>query len=676
MQVLRFPLAKITVAFVSGVIASQYFTTSTYALFTCAFILLLSIVCMYLFAKPEFYRKMYFGICITSLSIAMGFMTMSLEKSANNPNHYVHVLKLLGPKSKIAVTLKEELKSTDKNYRYIANVKQFDNRRTEGQLLVNVKRDSSDFRYVIGTQLHIEARVLKNSKPLNPDQFDYGKYLDNKSIHGQVYISPTELVVLQIPEKSIYYFTDKLRKRIIYNLDKSNFNKRELAVLSALILGQRQEIAPDILQDYQYAGAVHILSVSGLHVGLIILFINGVLSFMPATRRASNCKLIITLVCLWSFAILASLSPSVVRAVTMFSFVAVGMHLNRRTNIFHTLLVSVLIILLFAPSFIFDVGFQLSYIALFSILWLQPMLKKLCTPRNRIVSYFWDILTVSFAAQIGAFPISVYYFHQFPGLFFVTNVLVIPLLSIIMALGVFSMVIAAFSTVPKLIVFTLEYCIRIMNGCIEFIASFESFVLKNIPMNFWMLISTYVVIITFFAWYDKPNHSKLLSTLTAVILCFSTYYATILHNERKSQWMVFNQRGNNVIVERRGLELHIKNKSAVTKWENASIQSYATANYLSITEFTPILNYNYFKGNKITIIDSNSVWLPETQSDVLVLMKSPKINLERVIASTKPRIIVADATNYPYLKNYWSATCAKENIPFHNTSEKGYFIIE
>jgi competence protein ComEC len=192
-------------------------------------------------------------------------------------------------------------------------------------------------------------------------------------------------------------------------------------VVSALILGQQQDISKEILKDYQYAGAIHILSVSGLHVGFILLFITFLLKPLRKDKLGNTIRLLTIIISLWGFAILAGLSPSVVRSVTMFSFVAVGMYLKRSTNIFHTLLVSMFLILFFQPSFLFDVGFQLSYLSLFFILWLQPVISNLWEPKNKIVSYFWDILTVSFAAQIGAFPLSIFYFHQFPGLFFINK---------------------------------------------------------------------------------------------------------------------------------------------------------------------------------------------------------------------------------------------------------------
>jgi competence protein ComEC len=157
------------------------------------------------------------------------------------------------------------------------------------------------------------------------------------------------------------------------------------------------------------------------------------------------------------FGIVAGLAPSVVRSVTMFSFVAIGQHLRRSVNIYHTLLGSILLILLVQPKFLFDVGFQLSYLALFFILWLHPLLSRLLEPKNKILKYIWEILSVSFAAQIGTLPLSLYYFHQFPGLFFITNLVIIPLTGFIMGLGVVVMVLAFVNLCPYFLSKTLAF---------------------------------------------------------------------------------------------------------------------------------------------------------------------------------------------------------------------------
>jgi competence protein ComEC len=232
-----------------------------------------------------------------------------------------------------------------------------------------------------------------------------------------------------------------------------------------------------------------------------------ILQPIPNTQKGALLKLTITLTSLSLFALIAGLAPSVVRSVTMFSFVAIGYYLRRTVNVYHTILVSLFLILLIQPSFLFDVGFQLSYIALFFIIWLQPLLAAIWTPKSKAFKYIWDILTVSFAAQIGTLPLSIYYFHQFPGLFFVTNLAIIPLLSFIMILGVLVMLFAAFNYVPFFLSKPLEWSIYYLNKIINSIASFERFIIKDIPFNSYLLIFLFSAILY---WLSNPVLKKLI----------------------------------------------------------------------------------------------------------------------------------------------------------------------
>jgi competence protein ComEC len=385
--------------------------------------------------------------------------------------------------------------------------------------------------------------------------------------------------------------------------------------------------------------------------------------------------LITVIISLWSFAILAGLSPSVIRSVTMFSFVAVGMHLKRSTNIFHTLLVSMLLILLFQPSFLFDVGFQLSYIALFFILWLQPLLSNLWIPNNIIVKYFWDILTVSFAAQIGAFPLSVYYFHQFPGLFFITNLIIIPFLSIIMALGVFVMVLAVFNYVPEIPLKLLEWSITILNKIISRIASFEQFIIQDIPFNWQMLLSLYLLIFAAIVWFKKPNFNKLALAFITLIIFQLTYFGARWDNQIQKEWIVFNVKRNTLITERNGentIAFYNQNNDSKLN-ENYTLKPYLVANFSQLKNKKPIQNISFFNNKKILILDSLGVYTSHIKPDVLLITQSPKLNLERLFRTCKPKVVVADASNYKTYISRWKETCIKEKIPFHATGEKGFY---
>lgn len=674
MRIFRFPLTKITFFFIIGLALANYWSIPISTLAFAALFIAFLVTILETLTTKAVYKNIVYGISVSFLCVTIGMLTYELHQSENNTNHFINLDGAFDSDHNIELTLREQLKTTEKNFRYIADVSTINENSVRGNIMLNIRRDSVPINYSIGQVIKVSAKINRNSPPLNPDQFDYGAYLSRKEIHGQIFAKANHIIT-QPPTKTVWYYAFRIRSKIVSNLEKSDLNRRELAVLSALLLGQRQEIDPNIIRDYQFAGAVHILSVSGLHVGLIIMFINAILKFLPPTKSARIFKLCITLAALWMFALIASLSPSVVRAVTMFSFIAIGMSLNRSTNIFHTLIVSLLLILLIQPAFLYDVGFQLSYTALFSILWLQPKISSIWEPKNRLLKYCWDIITVSFAAQIGAFPISLYYFHQFPGLFFITNLVVIPILTLVMVVGIIAMTIAIFSTVPSMVIVVLENLLKAMNFSIHYVATFEKFVISNVPMNGYMLIALYLTIISIVIYTNKPTFRHCSLALLAIILCSVTYFLNNFTARTTEKFIVFHQRNNSIIVNVQNAAVDISASKKLSEWDRKGIQSYATANYFNLGKNLPFSNYHIFKNRKIVIIDSSGVWDANATPNVVMLIQSPKINLERLIATIALTEIVADGSNYTYLTSQWEATCVKVKIPFHNTREKGFYVL-
>lgn len=675
MKILQFPLTRITIWFVFGILFSFYTSPNPNFFFITFGISFLLLVLTYFLSKNDFIQKIYFGIFTYLLFFQIGIFTQIINTDSYQADNYIHQIKNETDEHSVEVVLREKLKSSVLNDRYIGVVKRINNRESSGKILVNFHKIKGNSKLHIGSNFLITGTVYRHKNPINPDQFDYGKYLTNKSILAQMYADSYQIKISKTTDKNIWYYSDFLRNKILSNLEKSNFSKDELHVVAALILGQQQDISPEILHDYQFAGAIHILSVSGLHVGFILLFITFLLKPLRKNKVGNTIRLVTIIVSLWGFAILAGLSPSVVRSVTMFSFVAVGMHLKRSTNIFHTLLVSVFLILLFQPSFLFDVGFQLSYVALFFIFWLQPLLENLWTPNNKIAIYFWEILTVSFAAQIGAFPLSIYYFHQFPGLFFVTNLIIIPFLSVIMALGVFVMVLAAFDYVPIIPAKILEYSIYFLNKTINWVASFEQFIIKDIPFNWKILLSLYLLIVAVIIWFKKPTYHKLAFALIALFLFQTTFIVTRWNNQNLEEWIVFNIKKNTLITERTGEKVIAFCNDSIRKEiaTNLTLKSYLIANFSSVSNQKKIQNVFYFKDKKILILDSLGVYAKNINPDIIVITQSPKLNLERLLQTYKPEMIVADASNFKTYIKVWEATCRKEKIPFHATGEKGFY---
>lgn len=615
-------------------------------------------------------QRVYFATVVYAVSFMMGAAALSIHDERWSANSYAK--KIDERAHTVEVIVREKLKPTVNNHRYVALVKTIDGSECSGQLLMNLRRSTTNKLLKVGQRLPFTTVIYKHRKPSNPFQFDYGKYLNRKSITAQAYVNESQLYVATFRETGIWYYAGSIRDSIIDNLTESGFPPTELAVLSALILGQQQDISKDVLQDYQYAGAVHILSVSGLHVGFILLFINSSLKFLPNNKRNSYVRVITVLICLWGFAVLAGLSPSVVRSVTMFSFVAIGMHIRRTTNIFHTLLVSMLLILLFKPTFLFDVGFQLSYLALFFILWLQPKLAMLWQPKWVVLRYFWDILTVSFAAQLGALPLSIYYFHQFPGLFFVTNLIIIPFLSIIMAVGVIVLIIAALTTVPQFMVVALAKCIGILNAIIASVASFDDFVIKDISYSWPILLASYLAICCAVYYWQSPTHRSAIAALITVVMLQLVYIHEKWVHQSATALIVFDIRKQTLIAERRGNHIDVYCNDIDSTFATNALNTYKIASFNKTQISKPIQNMMFHSGKKILLIDSTGVY-PPVNPHIIILTQSPKINLIRLLVDLKPTMIIADGSNYKSYIALWKQTCEKQKIPFHATGERGFY---
>ncbi|MEC4004631.1 ComEC/Rec2 family competence protein [Flavobacterium sp. SUN052] len=675
MKVIQFPLIKITLCFVLGITFAHYTKLNLIWILFPLIIGSISLIVNFIFNKNKLNQKSYFGILTLIIAFLIGSFTSIVNNQTLNSEHYIHHLGLNDTEFNTELIVREKLKNTSNNDRYVASLIKLNNKKSYGKIIVNIRKDSVLPTIEIGSHLKVLGSLYLNRKPNNPNQFDYGKYLENQQIYAQIYADVENIKIGSKVDKSISYYASLLRNKIIHNLEKNHFNKTELSVVVALILGQQQDISQEVVRDYQYAGAVHVLSVSGLHVGFILLFITFLLKPFPNTKRGSIIKLCIVILSLWAFGILAGLAPSVVRSVTMFSFVAVGMFLRRSINIYNTLAVSALLILLFQPSFLFDIGFQLSYVALYFIVWLQPLFASIWKPKYWLVNYFWEIVTVSFAAQIGTLPMSIYYFHQFPGLFFVTNLVILPGMSIILGLGVFVMTLAAFDWVWMPLLKLLEWSIWLLNKIISWVASFEDFIFRDIPLNSYMMWSCYFIVFSFIIWAKKPTYKKLMISLIAILsLQTITFYAKY-KSQKESEFIVFSKKKTTIITERQGdkVALYANDSILKTTGDNLALKSYLVANFCKIKSKEKVSNLYYFKNKKILVVDSSAVYLEEEKPNILILTHSPKVNLERLFMSWKPQQVVVDATNFKTYIKVWKATCRKEKIPFHDTAEKGFY---
>ena len=326
---------------------------------------------------------------------------------------------------------------------------------------------------------------------------------------------------------------------------------------------------------------------------------------------------------------------------------------------------------------IYQVGFQLSYLAVLTILWVQPWLYNFYNPRYYLDKMFWGILTVTIAAQVGVAPLSIFYFHQFPGLFFVSNMMILPFLTIILGLGIFLIFLALIWKIPDPFAKIYGSIIDLMNYFIHWVASKEIFVLKNLSMSFFTLIASYIAIIVFISFLKKYSKARLYVAIVGVLL----FTATLLYNRfnyELAHFAILHQNRHSIITHLEKTHLHIfQNDTTIDIATNSRIKAYRDAITIEREGVGMMSNYFRFKQKEILVIDSLGVYdISNANPTYIVLTQSPKIHLERLIHQYPTATIIADASNYKSYVERWKQTCLKQKIPFHSTYEKGAFIIQ
>jgi competence protein ComEC len=386
-----------------GGICAQYFYhiwTFTFQWMCMVFLILFAVL---LFLK----RRLIFVLFTWIFFFVLGVFLTYQNDDRNGENYYENYIAEV---SSAVLQIKEVLKPNAFSNRYKAKVIQVDSVETLGTVLLSVRKDSLQDDLRVSDRLLIPADFVQIKPSLNPHQFDYKNYLAKQNVHRQVYLNSDTFLLLK-SESTFLGWISKLRSQIQHSLQQEGFSKDEFGVINALLLGQRQEVSKELLNDYSKAGAIHILAISGLHVGIILLILSGLFKPLEYIKNGKLLKLMIIVATLWFFALLAGMSASVVRAVTMFTAVAIGQSLQRKNSVVHSLVFSMFILLLCKPMFLFDVGFQLSYLAVYGIVTIQPKLSALWKSKWKLVDKVWQLTTVSLAAQLSVLPLSLFYFH-------------------------------------------------------------------------------------------------------------------------------------------------------------------------------------------------------------------------------------------------------------------------
>ncbi len=324
----------------------------------------------------------------------------------------------------------------------------------------------------------------------NPDEVDYAAILKRKNCWYRFYCDTTGGVNRKVEEALSRRIPGpgEIRKALSAYWEGS---PQTISLLNAVCLGDRSGLREDLQEAYSLAGGMHLLAVSGLHVGLIWLVLNRVFFFVVLLGKKEVYRAVLITLILWIFAYVTGFSSSVSRSVTMFTFYSLSRIMNHRGHSVNAILFSMFILILIQPGRLMDVGFQLSYAAILSIVTLNPIIAGVWRPHNRVVRWCWKATVLSLAAQIGTLPLVIFYFHQVPVYALLTNLFALPLLSFIITIFVVSAPLTYTGLAVGIVNSLLMMAAWAMNSLMELVASFPGSHVRGLFLDgftTWMLL--------------------------------------------------------------------------------------------------------------------------------------------------------------------------------------------
>ena len=674
MDLSKYPLLKILLPYVAGILVAYYgqFPKSVFWIF------LVTVVVLWLVALLLLRVKRYKWQWLKSvvMLLAFGFAGVSATMFRLSPRGPASQEGALRDSSGFVVRVVDHPVPRAKSVKVVAELWQSDRGvPLRGKVLLYVQGtgpQATSLQY--GDILAVSTTLSEFDPPANPDAFDTRRYMQRKGIFytGFVPASGWKLLGHRSPNpfKSLSH---SMQQQLASRYATAGMSGAELAIAQAILLGDDDTMEPELRASYAAAGVSHILCVSGMHVGVIFMILNFLLKpleLFPATRHL---KALLLMLAFWFYAHITGLSPSVTRAATMFSFVTVGGVLRRNTNVFHSLAASLFVLLALRPMLMFEVGFQLL---------LQPRIAGIYTCKTMVANYFWQLLSVSVAAQIATFPVSAHYFGIFPNYFLISNLSVIALSFVVIVTGVGLLAVSFLPTVAGLISFLLTWEIRIMNAIVAFVEGLPGAVTRDIDISGSQVLLLYFCIILLYCLIQYRKRVLFWGLLSSLTLLSGTFALRRVAIERREEMVVYQIRKVCALEFcRRGECLLFSDsiRDAGSTHYGYSIQNHARKLHAHWT-FVPIDTVCYetsflakrgpfiqFGDKCYYLLKRKERVLPaeyRPHVDVLLLQHNPVMQPEEVASALDFAAVTADETNTPFYKERWRAYCEAHGIPF------------
>jgi competence protein ComEC len=531
------PVIKLLLPFVTGIGLSMFYTLPIWVvLSSLALSVVLTLAC-YRFEK-RYTRQWLLGFLVSMSMVWMGFAL-----------HRVHDARMANSfaatdttASYWLVRINEQPLVKPSSVKMVCKVlgvvdSAGNTRKASGKLILYVSKQVVNPSIVYGRVLLVPVPLIKEvSEPQNPAEFNYKRYLGFHGIYHQAYIGKPEHILITSKvdanglQSWVYDFQGFVRKVLMRNINSAN----ETAVAQALLYGYDDDIDPETVQAYSNTGTLHVLAVSGMHVGIIYLILGGMLGWLSRWKSGEIFRQLIILAALWLYSLVCGMSPSILRATVMFSFIIIGNLLQTRSNVYNTLAASAFTLLCFDPNMLANVGFQLSYLAVLGIVFFQPLLYNLYTPNFWLMDEIWKITAVSLAAQLVTFPVGLLYFHQFPNCFLFSNLFIIPLTTIILYGGLILVAIGKLGWFAWLLGQVLYGLIYFTNQLVGWVEQIPFAYVNGIHISIFQTLVLYVVIVCATAYVLLFHKFWLqLALLAMVVFTGIGSYQHIVHGKQQ-----------------------------------------------------------------------------------------------------------------------------------------------
>jgi competence protein ComEC len=602
-QLKKTPFLKLVTPFIIGIISQIVLKPDLkicQLIFVCAIVLFIVLTLLKYFRS--YHVSYLLGIVITFLFFASGIFLTSIKAEKNKiPQSLIHSEAI----SLIVYDIPVYEKKKWKGFAEIVAFKEKNIWKSCNSLSkINIYCDSSKFRIAAGDHLVVSSRVESLPEVITPLQFDYKKYLYYKGIQVQINTISDSCLKLQSVSTSFRFKLLKIREALISKLKNKSIKQKEQAILSSLLLGYTDELDSETRNAFATAGVMHILSVSGMHVGLVYGFLLLALFFLRNSVKLKVLRLFIVILGIWAYSLITGFSPPVIRSAAMFTILATGQALNKDSNNINILSASALFILICNPFQLADMGFQLSYSAMFGIFLFYRPIYYSYYPSSILVDKIWALVSVSIAAQLGTLPLSLFYFHQFPVYFILTNLIIVPLSGLIIYAGLVMLAFSFWSAATSVIAYILNFFLMLLTWLVNHVENLPLANIQGIYLTVFTAVLLAIIIGLIALWFSNRN----IKTIYTFLICAAVFItnASIINSSRINRrvLVVHNIKGYTALSLISGHNLlMIADSASVTKvlWSVSNLKAFYKVHR------TDFFYTDRFEMNGDTVIDNISI---------------------------------------------------------------------